>query len=236
MQQLSLDVHLIQPPSFENFVAGPNAELVAQLKAIAAGARPAKCLLIWGEPASGKSHLMAAIQEESNALEAAATNSARTASSTSPIAWLDDAQDLDDLGQAHWFNTFIAQAAEPSAMIIACADRAPMHLNMRPDLRTRLGSGLVYQLKRLDDEQKAQALRQHAANRQITLPEELLSYLLRHYPRDIRSLVHILESLDRFAFEQKRGLSLPLLRDLESRSPTAQGSSFAAKTAPRLAD
>lgn len=101
-------------------------------------------------------------------------------------------------------------------MIIASADQAPLHLSLRADLRTRLGSGLIFQLKRLDDDQKAEVLRQHAASRQITLPEELLRYLLRHYPRDIRTLMQILESLDRFAFEQKRALSLPLLREMEN--------------------
>jgi DnaA family protein len=85
-------------------------------------------------------------------------------------------------------------------------------------------------LKRLDDDQKAQALRQHAASRQIALPEELLRYLLRHYPRDIRFLMQILDSLDRFAFEQKRALSLPLLRDMASQADTSRKANGNAKS------
>jgi DnaA-homolog protein len=230
MQQLSLDVHLVQPPSFDNFVAGPNAELLALLSGIVAGDRPSKCLFIWGEPGSGKSHLLEALRESLGAewAEPAPDNPAWHADTK--IALLDDAQNLNSEAQIAWFGNFIRQADAPGAMIIACADQAPLHLNLRADLRTRLGSGLIFQLKRLNDDQKAQALRQHAASRQITLPEELLRYLLRHYPRDIRLLMQILDSLDRFAFEQKRAPSLPLLRDMESQADTSRRANGDAKT------
>lgn len=206
MQQLPLDVRLVQPPSFDNFVAGPNQELVALLHAIAGGERPAKCLLIWGEPGSGKSHLIQAL-----------------AGSRRPgLALLDDARQLDEAGQAEWFGRFIHQAADRQAMIVATADQPALHLPLRADLRTRLGSGLVFQLKRLNDEEKTEALRQHAASRQIPLPEDLCRHLLRHYPRDIRFLMTLLDQLDRFAFEQKRAPSLPLLRDMEARQPSVR--------------
>jgi DnaA-homolog protein len=236
MQQLSLDVHLVQAPSFDNFVAGPNAELMASLQSIVAGERPAKCLFIWGESGSGKSHLIEAIRTAiALDIPQRVVESARQLSGKS-IALLDDAQTLHSEAQASWFNLFIKQAAEPQAMIIACADQAPIHLALRADLRTRLGSGLVFQLKRLDDDQKAQALRQHAASRQINFPEEVSRYLLRHYPRDIRALLHILERLDRYAFEQKRALSLPLLRELESQSSSVTSPQGDCKTLPLRPD
>lgn len=202
MRQLPLDVRVVAPASLDNFVAGPNAELVALLRAISGGQRPAKCLLVWGEAGSGKSHLLQAL--------------ASAAAADAGLALLDDAQRLDARGQARWFARFIEQAGDPAAMIVASADAAPMHLHLREDLRTRLGSGLVVQLRRLNDEEKALALRQHAAARQINLPDELLRHLLRHYPRDIRTLTGLLDNLDRFAFEHRRALSLPLLRDMEA--------------------
>ncbi len=216
MQQLSLDVHLVQAPSFDNFVAGPNAELLALLRGIRAGDRPSKCLFIWGEAGSGKSHLLEAIRQMMTGATVGLADNDPAPHHGSQIALWDDCQTLSPEAQSAGFATFIRQAGDPAAMIIASADQAPLHLSLRADLRTRLGSGLIFQLKRLDDDQKAEVLRQHAASRQITLPEELLRYLLRHYPRDIRTLMQILESLDRFAFEQKRALSLPLLREMEN--------------------
>jgi DnaA-homolog protein len=236
MQQLTLDVHLVQAPSFDNFVAGPNTELIACLKDIAAGARPAKCLFIWGESGTGKSHLLEALRQIFPTEIAGKTEPNRDHSALKGLVLVDDCQSLDADAQIAWFSTFIDQAADPKAMIIACADQAPLHLALRPDLRTRLGSGLIFQLKRLDDDQKAQALRQHAASRQITLPEELLRYLLRHYPRDIRSLIQILDRLDRFAFEQKRALSLPLLRDWVSHKDGSLAPKAEAQTTPTRSD
>jgi DnaA-homolog protein len=259
MQQLSLDVRLVQAPSFDNFVVGPNIELITQLKSIVSGKRPAKCLFIWGEAGTGKSHLMGAVkhaltqaesQEKDNESGQEATRADRqdlvassvesalqSVSKAGPmqlatrVAILDDCQNLDAQAQIDWFTMFINQAADPQAMLIASADQAPFHLNLRPDFRTRLGSGLIFQLKRLDDDQKAEALRQHAASRQIALPEELLRYLLRHYPRDIRFLMGILDNLDRFAFERKRALSLPLLRDMEGKMEGTSTQKMAVPTA-----
>jgi DnaA-homolog protein len=215
MQQLSLDVRIVLPASLDNFVAGPNQELLTLLRQIVAGQRPSSCLYIWGESGSGKSHL-------ATAFRAHISTGAR-------LSLLEDCQDLSGQAQEDGFNRFIALASEtsqdlrtpgnpPKSMLIALADRPPLQLALREDLRSRLGSGLIYQLRRLSDEDKAQALRQHALGRQIKLPEELLRYLLRHYPRDIRALMLILDSLDRYAFEQKRALSLPLLREMESQT------------------
>lgn len=230
MQQLSLDVHLVQVPSFDNFVAGPNAELLALLRGIRAGDRPSKCLFIWGEAGSGKSHLLEAIRQMMTGATVGLADNDPTPHHGSQIALWDDCQNLSPEAQSAGFATFIRQAGDPKAMIIASADQAPLHLSLRADLRTRLGSGLIFQLKRLDDDQKAEVLRQHAASRQITLPEELLRYLLRHYPRDIRTLMQILESLDRFAFEQKRALSLPLLREMENKIDNVPKANGDAKT------
>jgi DnaA-homolog protein len=212
MQQLALDeIRVVQAPSFENFVVGQNAELVARLQSIALGERPSACLFFWGEPGCGKSHLLAALQGSI---------------AHQRIAILDDSHRLDADAQQLWFARFIAAAGQSDLMVIASADQPPMHLKLREDLRTRLGSGLVFQLKRLDDDDKAQALRQHAARRQIPLPEDVLKYLLRHYPRDIRALMLILDDLDRFGFEHKRAPSLALLRDLEKASAPPLKNSF----------
>ncbi len=40
------------------------------------------------------------------------------------------------------------------------------------------------------------------------------AYLLTHYRRDMPSLMALLDALDRFSLEQKRAVTLPLLRTL----------------------
>jgi DnaA family protein len=47
---------------------------------------------------------------------------------------------------------------------------------------------------------------------------DLIDYLLRHKPRDLRSLLALLHALDRYALERQRMLTVPLLRDFERQS------------------
>lgn len=61
MTQLALDLHTVAPPTLENFVVGANAECLACLRALAAGERGQRLVYLWGQPGSGRSHLLRAL-------------------------------------------------------------------------------------------------------------------------------------------------------------------------------
>ena len=103
--------------------------------------------------------------------------------------------------------------AAPAAAIVAAGDRPPAQLPLRDDVRTRLAWGLVYQLHELTDAEKEDALRAHAAARGIVLPPEVLAYVLTHMPRDMRTLMAILDALDAYAMAAKRAITVPLVRE-----------------------
>ena len=89
----------------------------------------------------------------------------------------------------------------------------PAQLPLREDLRSRLGWGLVYEVKPLTDAEKAVYLHAEAARRGLRLSDEVVWYLLTHVRRDMPSLGAILEHLDRASLEQHRALTLPLVRE-----------------------
>jgi len=91
---------------------------------------------------------------------------------------------------------------------------APAHLDLRDDLRTRLGWGLVYQVHALNDAEKAQALEQHGLARGFALPREVTQYLLRHGRRDLPALLGLLDALDERCLRLKRVPSVPLLKEV----------------------
>ena len=68
----------------------------------------------------------------------------------------------------------------------------------------------------LSDNEKAQALTQHAKARGFTLPEDVTLYLLNHVARDMGALFATLDALDRHSLETKRAVTVPLLRGLLS--------------------
>ena len=82
------------------------------------------------------------------------------------------------------------------------------------DLRTRLGSGLIYRLQPLTDAEKAAAVATLARERALKLSTEVINYLLRHASRDMRTLAMLVIALDQYTLEQKRPVTLPLLREL----------------------
>ena len=62
MKQIALDIGLASDPSFANFFSGPNEAAVEHLKLWADNPlRPAVPTYLWGEEASGKSHLLKAV-------------------------------------------------------------------------------------------------------------------------------------------------------------------------------
>jgi DnaA family protein len=81
-------------------------------------------------------------------------------------------------------------------------------------VRSRLAWGLVYQVKVLSDAERSLYLVAEAERRGMRLADDVVSYLLARVRRDLPSLGSILDALDRASLEQKRHLTLPLVRDV----------------------
>jgi DnaA family protein len=126
---------------------------------------------------------------------------------------VDDAEVLDDAAQIALFELY-NRMREQGGLLLVSGTQAPAHLGLRDDLRTRLGWGLVYQVHALSDEEKAEALRQHAGARGFELPHEVTQYLLRHGRRDLPSLLQVLDALDEHCLRLKRVATVPLLKEV----------------------
>lgn len=209
MRQLILDLLPATPPSLDNFVPGGNAETVAALTAWLAGAGETSFCL-WGEPGSGKSHLLQA--SGFPCVDAAQSPDLADAPAGGELA-VDHVERLSPDGQIALFNHFNRLKAAGGRLLTAAA-QPPVHLALREDLRTRLGWGLIYRLLPLSDGEKAAALATLARERALKLAPESISYLLRHAPRDMRTLTAVIDALDRYSLEHKRPITLPLLREV----------------------
>jgi DnaA-homolog protein len=196
------------PPTFDNFVAARNAELLAALNAFASGELPERVVYVWGESGAGKTHLLKAFCARTGAplLEAAA---AGQEDFRREIFCLDDVARLPESAQAALFNAFNERGF--SRMVVA-APCAPKDLALRKDLATRLATGLAYRCLALSDEEKRLALAAHAETRGFTLAPDVCSYLLTHARRDMPSLIASLDALDRYSLETGRPVTLPLLK------------------------
>jgi DnaA family protein len=87
-------------------------------------------------------------------------------------------------------------------------------MGLRDDLATRLAWGLVYQLHPLNDAEKSLALKNHAKERGIRLPNEVVDYCLRYLRRDLSTLMATLDALDEWSLTTKKPVTVPMLRQL----------------------
>jgi DnaA family protein len=195
MQQLPLDISPPQPPGFDNYVAGENAEALLAVRALAAGTLRESTVYLWGAAGSGRSHLLVAAQRASPGLLIA-----------------DDVHLLSADGQQALF-VAVNAARESGRGVLAAGDQPPAALALRDDLRTRLAWGLVYGLHPLGDEAKRAHLAALAARRGLDLSPEVAAYLLARLPRDFASLNSVMEILDKHSLARQRGLTLPLVRE-----------------------
>lgn len=217
MRQLILDLLPDSPPTLDNFVPGGNEETLAALTGWLAGQCPETAFCLHGESGCGRSHLL---QASGFAYVDAAANPALAKVTAEQQLAVDNVDALDADGQIALFALFNQLKASGSQLLTA-APQPPAHLPLREDLRTRLGSGLIYRLQPLSDAEKAAAIATQAKERALKLSPEMISYLLRHASRDMRTLSMLVVALDQYTLEQKRPVTLPLLRELLSLEHTA---------------
>lgn len=214
MKQLALELTPAPEPTFDNFVTGRNAEALAHVREALAGTGE-RFVYLWGEPGCGRTHLLKAAARAGGEYVACA---AHVGFAVTPLLAADDVEQLDAAAQIALFNRY-NELREQGGALIASGAVPPAQLQLRADLVTRLGWGLVLQLYALSDSEKSQALAQRAQARGFTLPMEVNRWLLTHVPRDIGALFNALDQLDKLSMETHRAITVALARELLKASP-----------------
>jgi DnaA family protein len=225
MRQLPLGVRLQDRAVFASFLPGRNLQALEHVRALASGGGGGVAWLA-GPAGSGKTHLL-------QAACAAAGASRRVGyfplAELSPLGSgvLEGLRDieclcLDDVqavaGNGEWeralFGLFCA-VEERGGRLIAAADAPPALLAWAlPDLASRFAASAVFQLRVLDEAEQRQALKLRAQVRGLDLPEETARYLQRRFPRDMRTLYELLDTLDEAAIIAQRRLTVPFIRSV----------------------
>ncbi len=211
MQQLLLNLIPDPTPSLSHFVPGDNAELLEALVRWldAPQAYPGNLFVVWGAEGVGKSFLTRCLIETGFA--ALPLDQQRLP--PAPTGWLiDDAQNLNANRQQDLFRHLI-RLAQTNERLFVTMDASPdMQSMLREDVRTRLGAGHIYRLCPLNENQQRSLLAQRAAQRGWQLTDDVLNTLYQRAPRDLSNLTRLIERLDQLSLEQKRRITLPLLR------------------------
>jgi len=220
MKQIALDIGLARGPTLSSFCAGPNQPALSHLQLWAGSpTRSPVPTYLWGEGASGKTHLLMAVQHalrEQGAsvgwLDAAMLEPPEFDERWAAVL-LDDVHLYTAVQQQAAFNWFInAQTLQRG--VLAAGRLPPADLPLREDLRTRLGWGHVFQLQVLSEPERRAVLRQEADARGVFLGDEVMDFMLTRFSRDLGSLMQLLDQLDGYALQTKRAVTVPLLKSM----------------------
>lgn len=224
--QLPLGIELAVETRLDDFIPGRNEEALQAARAGAEG-HLTGCLFFAGPNASGKSHLL-------QGMTRAAGESGATVAYL-PLARAEmrdpellsgwegfDLVCIDDLdavaGARDWEQALfrLYEGLLEHQGRLACAGASipsALGLDLR-DLASRLGSGPVYRLVPLEDDDLLRALRARLDRRGLELPDDSARWLMRRVRRDMHSLSRLADRLDRLSLSAQRRLTVPFLRQV----------------------
>ena len=225
MQQLPLGVRLPDRAIFASFLPARNREALEHARRAAAG-EAAGATWICGPESAGKTHLLQAIcSQAAESRRAGYFPLAELAPmGVGVLEGLPQLQCvcLDDLeavaGRPEWERALfgLLREVEEGGGTLVMAARPPPALIAwtLPDLGSRCSAGSVLALRALDEREQQQALQLRARLRGVELPEETCRWLQRRFPRDMRRLYGLLDTLDEAALAAQRRLTVPFIREV----------------------
>ena len=228
MKQIALDIGLATGPTLQSFFAGPNEAALGHLilwvgEKSNSGSRSPVPTYLWGSDGSGKTHLLKAVQAALR--EQGATVGWLDATLQEPPefneGWaavlMDEVHLYNSVQQHAAFNWFV-NAQTHQRWVLGAGQLPPADLKLRDDLRTRLGWGHVFQLHVLSEPERRAVLRKAADARGVFLGDEVMDFMLTRFSRDLGSLMELLELLDGYALQTKRGITIPLIKSMMENS------------------
>jgi DnaA family protein len=226
VRQLPLGVRLPDRAVFASFLTARNREALEHVRRVAGGEAAAGATWICGPASAGKTHLLQAAC--SQAAESRRTGYFPLAElATLGVGVLEGLPQLeclciDDLeaviGRLEWETAIfglLREVEECGGALVMAARPPPALLPWAlPDLGSRCAAAAVLQLRALDEAEQQQALQLRARLRGFELPEETSRWLQRRFPRDMRRLYGLLDTLDEAALAAQRRLTVPFIREV----------------------
>jgi DnaA family protein len=225
--QLPLGIKLRDEATFASYYPGPNATVLAATRAFASlqSAVPECCLFLWGTEGTGRTHLLQAachaLADEGGLamylpLDELADEGPLLLEGMESV----DLLCLDKLeavvGRPDWEEALFHlynRLREQGGRLLVAAAAAPRALGLKlPDLESRLGWGLVFQLQPLDDEGKQEVLKLRAAQRGLQLGDDVARYILSRGARGMGELFAALEALDQASLRDQHRLTIPFVK------------------------
>ena len=203
------------------WVSQSNAAAIAWLDKYPDWNAPA--LVVYGPPASGKTHLCHVWQKQTGALEVTpeTLGDLRGINDFPQASIIDDAEQYigNSEQETNLFHAYNA-AKEAGAHILLTAARAPKEWDIQlPDLKSRLLAAPAVAISPPDSQLMDIVLAKLFSDRQLFVPQEVITFITARIERSFAALRVVAAEVDKKALSEKRPVTIPLAKEIL----TAQG-------------
>jgi len=129
---------------------------------------------------------------------------------------IDDVDKVPDSEANHLWNLWNQLITTGAGLVCSSTVGPELIFPENRHLSSRMISGLSLELSPPDDSARVLILDRMAKKRGVRLTHDVISYLLSRKSRNLKTLEDILSTLDKVSLEEKRRVTLKLIKDLEA--------------------
>ena len=201
--------------SFANFILLNNQMVVASLQNFTN-----QYTHISGAKQSGKTHLLKAwansVANSGIFMDSSKVTNLCKLPETYKYIAIDNIELLTQEQQIELFNLFNMVKLNNLDNLILTSSSTSLETekNLREDLKTRILSGVTFNLKALNDDDLLKAIRHFIEKEGIMLGKNEQYYLINHYTRNIGILIQTILQLAKVAVQEKRNITIPFIKEV----------------------
>ncbi|MCB1693084.1 MAG: DnaA regulatory inactivator Hda [Pseudomonadales bacterium] len=214
-RQLPLDIKLRPDATFANYIGEAGRRLQAMHGVV----------FLWGEPGSGRSHLLQAACHEANHSGNTSIYLTELAGHAPALIERLESFDLvciDDIdalaGVEEWetalFHLINSVRDAGKTLILSAASRANTLGVRLPDLKSRLIAAGQVVTDHLTDDEKLMVLRERARREGFAIPDEVCRFILSRSSRDMSSLLALMDKLEVETLRQQKKVTIPFVKQV----------------------
>ena len=221
--QIPINFSFCNAKTLDNYISGENKHLIKALKEFAKNNR-GKLIYLFGEKSTGKSHLCKAvfdIIEDTKILVNQHNFETLSDMDLQNINYLilDDFEIIlekrnNEDTLFYYINEFIISK---KSLLISSINSTEQITFTKKDLKSRLTSNLIFNIKEISDERKVEVLKNITEDIGWSIEENVCQYIMHHYRRDLFFLCNVLKSLDENSLALKKRVTIPFVKSIIER-------------------
>ena len=171
---------------------------------------PSPALVLHGPEGAGKSHLASIWVARCDGLNLRSELHDVLELDASRCYLIDPAEPIAD--EVKLLQLYNRLREDGGHLLLTATRPAPQWMIRLPDLRSRLAAAPSVAIGAPDDQLLAAVLLKLFDDRQLSVPEPVIRYLLTHMERSFAAARDLVEDLDRLSLVRKRPITIPLAR------------------------